>query len=70
MKLKEEDLWIKVSDQRVGMGIGGWHQRWTFTHVPTKSVIEFETHGSNPMPYRMREKARQLMELLIEDYYD
>lgn len=70
MKLKEEDIWWKVSDQRIGMGIGGYHQRYELTHIPTKCVIAYECHGANPQPYKMREKARQLLELLIEDYYD
>lgn len=70
MELKDKDIWVKVSDQRIGMGIGGYHNRYTYTHLPTKCVIEFECHGPYPQPYKMREKVRQLMELLIEDYID
>lgn len=66
MKLEEKDLWIKSTDQRIGMGISGWHMRYEMLHEPTKCMITWETHGSSQ--WKMREKAKQLMELLIEDY--
>lgn len=66
MKLDEKDLWLKATDQRVGMGIGGWHMHYELLHVPTKCMIAYETHGR--ASWKIREKAVQLMELLIEDY--
>lgn len=68
MKLREEDIWWKLTDQRVGMGISGWHMRYELIHIPTKCSIVYECHGHNPQQYKMREKAKQLLELLVEDY--
>jgi hypothetical protein len=66
MKLEEKDLWLRVTDQRVGMGISGWHMRYELLHIPTKCMIAYESNGGGS--WKLREKARQLMELLIEDY--
>lgn len=68
MKLREEDIWWKSTDQRIGMGISGYHMRYELIHTPTKCSIAYECHGHSPQSYKMREKAKQLLELLIEDY--
>jgi len=68
MRLEEKDIWWKSTDQRIGMGIGGFHMRYELIHIPTKCVIAYECHGHSPQNYKMREKAKQLLELLIEDY--
>ena len=68
MKFKEEDIWIKSTDQRIGMGISGWHMRYEMLHLPSKCLVAWETTGSSS--WKMREKARLVMELLIEDYID
>jgi hypothetical protein len=70
LKLREEDIWWKVTDQRIGMGIGGWHMRYELIHTPTKCSICYETHGSSPNNWKQRDKAKQLLELLIEDYIE
>ena len=35
MKLREEDIWWKSTDQRIGMGISCWHMRYELIHTPT-----------------------------------
>lgn len=63
--MNPRDIRIDSQDQRVGMGIGGWHMRWTATHQPTGCSITWETHGDH---HRMRERALMALELLVEGY--
>ena len=63
------DVKITGEDRGVGMGIGGWHMRWTALHRPTGCSVTWETFGAHPQPqHRMRERALMALELLVEAY--
>ena len=64
------DLEMSVEDQRKGMGIGGYHMRYTIKHKPTNCEISYETHGAEPASqHTMKERAIMALELLTEAYY-
>lgn len=64
-----KDVIISGEDQRKGMGIGGWHVRWTAWHAPTKCSVCWETWGGGPQSqHKMRDRALMALELLVEVY--
>lgn len=63
-----EGVKITGEDQRVGMGIGGWHMRWTAAHEATGCSVTWETHGGRPSQHTMRDRALMALELMVEAY--
>ncbi len=68
--MTNEDLEKTSRDLRVGMGIGGWDMEHTYHHIPTGCKIVFQTHGSYPPHYKMRDEVLALLEMLVEKYED
>ena len=67
--MRPEDVIISGIDQRKGMGIGGYHMRWTAWHAPTKCSVQWETSGGEPQAQnRMRDRALMALELMVEIY--
>lgn len=68
MALDPKDVRIDGKDQRQGMGIGGWHMRFTASHEPTGCSVSWETRGNEPRQWEMRDRAMMALELLVEAY--
>ena len=67
--LDPADIRIDCTDQRKGMGIGGWDMIWTARHLPSGCAVTWRTVGSGPQSqHKMRDRALMALELLTEVY--
>lgn len=59
MEIKPEDVVLRVIDQRIGMGIGGWDTIIRLYHIPTGICIEVP--GITSSKYYDREVALEML---------
>ena len=60
----ECDTDLRITDQRIGMGIGGWNVVIRLYHKPTKIVIELPVTGG--ATHKHRAMAFDALEFLID----
>ncbi len=65
MEFDPKDIHIRVIDQRIGAGIGGYDTVIRVYHIPSKIMIEVPSGDSQ---YKARQVAMEMLELaLISD---
>jgi protein subunit release factor A len=63
LRVKPEDLDIRIINQRIGVGIGGWDTVMRLYHKPTKILIEVPRGNSGQ--FKDRTIAMQMLELAL-----
>jgi protein subunit release factor A len=68
MKLKNEDVHIRVIDQRIGVGVGGWDTIVRLYHIPTGILIEIPrlTRGQ----FYDKKLAMEMLEYALSEIED
>jgi protein subunit release factor A len=65
MAIDIKDVHIHITDQRIGMGVGGLDTRMRFYHIPTEIMIELPNIGRSQ--WKTRELGLAALELLVEE---
>jgi protein subunit release factor A len=60
------DLDVRITDQRIGMGVGGMDTILRMTHLPTGIVVEIP-RGSR-WPRRVRDVAKGMIEYALAEF--
>lgn len=64
-----DDFEVSGRDMREGMGIGGWHMRWTVTHKRTGLSVTYDTHGHSPQHRLILNDVKMMLEMLANEHY-
>lgn len=67
MKLDLKDVNIRVIDQRIGMGVGGWDTVIRVLHVPTGIIIEMPRLTQSQ--FHDRQAALDALEMALTHVY-
>lgn len=60
------DLDIRITDQRIGMGVGGMDTILRMTHLPTGIVVEIPRQSRSP--HRVRDVAKEMIEYALAEF--
>jgi protein subunit release factor A len=61
-----KDLDIRITDQRIGMGVGGFDTILRMTHLPTGIVVEIPRQSRSH--HRVREVAKEMIEYALTEF--
>ena len=70
MKLDLNDVDIRVIDQRIGMGIGGFDTVVRAYHRPTGLLVEVPRMNMKGGGYYQRQLALEMLEYALTEVYD
>jgi len=64
------DIWadidVRITDQRIGMGVGGINTIMRVQHIPTGIVVEVPSQGRSP--HKVREVAKTMIEFAVMEF--
>ena len=66
MSVEWSDLDVRITDQRIGVGVGGYDTILRMTHLPSGIVVEIPRQGRRQ--WKVREVAKEMIEYALTEF--